>query len=366
MEANRKDAPSKEKTTAAAAPPAKGEKAKKPEAPSDPFILSASPHISSGESIRSLMNDVILALVPGLLVGIYYFGMDAVRVIAITTASAVAFEAATQRLMGRPVAVSDMSAVLTGVLLAMNLPTGSPWWICVIGSAVAIVIAKQLYGGIGYNIFNPALVARVVLLISWPVQMTTWPEPKPFFQRGVDTITGATSLGKMKESLLLQGDLSGIADIRWIDPFLGHTGGSLGEISAVALALGGIYLIARRVITWHIPVSYLGSVLLMAAIFHQIDPNRYAPATFHLVTGGLMLGAFYMATDLVTSPVTYRGMLIFGAGCGIITLVIRYWGGYPEGVSFAILLMNAATPLIDRWVKPKTFGTTPQMAGAGK
>jgi len=330
---------------------------KKPEIPKDPMVLSSSPHISSGESIPFLMTQVILALIPGLLVGVYFFGMDALRVIIITTVSAVGFEALTQKLMKRSSTITDMSAAVTGILLAMNLPSGAPWWLCIIGSGVAIVVSKQLYGGIGYNPFNPALVARVVLLISWPVQMTQWPVPQPFFKRSVDAVTAATPLGKMKESLLLQGDLSGIADFSWADPFLGHVGGSIGEISALALTLGGLYLMARRVITWHIPVSFLGSVLVIASVFHLIDPNKYASPQFHLVTGGLILGAFFMATDLVTSPVTHRGMVVFGAGCGIITMVIRYWGGYPEGVSFSILLMNAATPLIDRWIKPRIFGT---------
>ncbi len=353
----------KKETTSNAAPKEKAPKAaaKKPvnkeEPPAEPLVLSSSPHIASGESIPLLMHNVILALIPGLLVGFYFFGFDALRVVLITTVSAIGFEALLQRIMHRTVTVCDLSAALTGILLAMNLPAGAPWWLCIVGSGVAIIIGKQLYGGLGYNLFNPALVARVVLLISWPVQMTTWPKAQPFFQRGVDAVTGATPLGRMKESILLHQDLSGIAHLSLIDPFLGHVGGSLGEISALALIIGGLYLIAKRVITWHIPFSFLGTVLVMAALFHGIDPNRYAPLQFHLVTGGLILGAFFMATDLVTSPVTHRGMLIFGAGCGLITMTIRFWGGYPEGVSFAILLMNAATPLIDRWVKPRTFGT---------
>ena len=321
------------------------------------MVLSSSPHITSGESIPFLMTQVILALIPGLLVGVYFFGMDALRVIIITTVSAVGFEALTQKLMKRRSTITDMSAAVTGILLAMNLPSGAPWWLCIIGSGVAIVVTKEIYGGIGYNLFNPALVARVVLLISWPVQMTQWPVPQPFFKRSVDAVTAATPLGKMKESLMLRGDLSGIADWTWLDPFLGNTGGSVGEISALALTLGGLYLLARRIITWHIPASYIGSVMAMATVFHLIDPAKYASPLFHLVNGGLILGAFFMATDLVTSPVTRRGMVVFGLGCGIITMVIRNWGGYPEGVSFAILLMNAATPLIDRWIKPRTFGT---------
>lgn len=330
---------------------------KKPQAPAEPMVLSSSPHITSGETIEYLMTQVLLALIPGLLVGIYFFGLDALRVLTITTVSAVGFEALYQRLTKKKITVYDRSAAVTGILLAMNLPSGAPWWLCMIGSAFAIVICKQLYGGLGYNPFNPALAARVFLLISWPVQMTRWPVSHPYFVQAVDAVTSATPLGKMKDSLLMHGDLSGIADLSWIDPFLGYVGGSLGEISALALIMGGLYLIARRVITWHIPASFLGTVAVMASIFHQIAPERYASPLFHLFTGGLILGAFFMATDLVTSPVTHRGMVIFGTGCGLITMVIRYWGGYPEGVSFAILLMNAATPLIDRWVKPRTFGT---------
>lgn len=347
-------------TTSKPAPKEKENKApikKKEETPAEPMVLSSSPHIASGESIPLLMHHVILALVPGLLVGFYFFGIDALRVLLITTVTAIGFEVLLQRMMRRPVTVSDLSAAVTGILLAMNLPAGAPWWLCVIGSGVAIVVGKQIYGGLGYNLFNPALVARVVLLISWPVQMTTWPKAQPFFQRAVDAVTGATPLGRMKESILLHHNLSGIAKVSLMDPFLGHVGGSLGEISALALLLGGLYLIAKRVITWHIPVSFLGTVLVVAALFNFVDPNRYASPQFHLVTGGLILGAFFMATDLVTSPVTHRGMLTFGVGCGLITMMIRFWGGYPEGVSFSILLMNAATPLIDRWVKPRTFGT---------
>lgn len=342
----------------AKAPPA-AKKEKKEEAPASLLTLSSSPHINSGESIPAIMTQVIVALIPGLLVGVYYFGMDALGVIVITTVSAIGFEALSQRIMKRPVTLSDMSAAVTGVLLAMNMPSGAPWWLCVVGSGIAIVVSKQLYGGLGYNPFNPALVARVVLLISWPVQMTTWPLPQPLFQRTVDTVTGATPLGKMQESLLLNGDLSGIADISLMDPLLGRVGGSLGEISALALVAGGLYLLARRIISWHTPASYIGSVLVIASIFHLMDPTKYASPLFHLVSGSLMLGAFFMATDYVSSPVTRRGMLIFGTGCGVITMMIRYWGGYPEGVSFAILLMNAATPLIDRWIKPRTFGTVP-------
>jgi electron transport complex protein RnfD len=357
MEEKKPQQDQEEKSGAKSDTGAAAKAAKKPETPPNPLILSSSPHISSGESIQQIMTQVIFALIPGLLVGVYFFGMDALGVIVITTASAIGFEALSQRVMKRPVTVSDMSAAVTGVLLAMNLPAGSPWWLCVVGSGIAIVVGKHVYGGLGYNPFNPALVARVVLLISWPVQMTTWPLPQHLFQRTVDTVTGATPLGLMKESLLLRGDLSGIEEITWVNPFLGNTGGSLGEISALTLALGGVYLIYKRIITWHIPASYVGSVVVITAIFHLIDPTRYASTLFHLVSGGLVLGAFFMATDLVSSPVTRRGMVIFGVGCGVITMMIRYWGGYPEGVSFAILLMNAATPLIDRWVKPRTFGT---------
>jgi electron transport complex protein RnfD len=302
------------------------------------------------------MYGVLIALLPGALVGAYYFGLNALRVMAVSIIACLVFEGLVLKVRGKDMSsLRDGSAILTGLLLAMNLPSNIPWWMVVVGALVAIGIGKQVYGGLGYNPFNPALVARVFLLISFPVALTSWPVPKPF-SFSLDTITGATPLGEMKTSVMMQGNIGAAADMSLIDPLIGNMGGSLGEIGALALALGGIYLLARKIITWHIPVSYLGTVFVMTGIYWLINPEIYAPPTFHIVTGGLMLGAFFMATDYVTSPVTGKGMIIFGIGCGVITVFIRLFGGYPEGVSFAILLMNGATPLIDRYTRPRVFG----------
>lgn len=319
------------------------------------LILSSSPHIHCGESIASTMHTVILALIPACLAGIYYFGLPALWVIIIAMLSCMIFEAAAQKAMKKKVTIYDGSAALTGILLAMNLPPSSPWWMVVLGSLIAIGMGKHIYGGLGYNPFNPALVARVVLLISFPVQMTTWTLPSPILAGG-DAVTGATPLGMIKEGLMKSGNISAIKEVSEGALFLGNIGGSIGEISAFALILGAALLFYKGYITWHIPFSFIGSSFIFAGIFWFIDPTRYADPVFHIFTGGIMLGAFFMATDYVTSPMTGKGMIIFGAGCGLITMIIRLWGGYPEGVSFAILLMNSATPLIDRYTVPKRFG----------
>ncbi len=319
-------------------------------------VLTPAPHLRSSSTIETAMYSVILALLPATAVGIYYFGLNAVRVIVLCVVLCVAFEALALRLRGSGMeALKDGSAVLTGLLLAMNLPSNSPSWMILVGCIVAILLTKHVYGGLGFNSFNPALVARVFLLISFPVAMTSWPEPKPF-TISLDAVTKATPLGEMKMNLLLQGNLGDMANMGLMEPFLGRMGGSLGEISALALLLGGIFLIARGVITWHIPVSYIATVFGMTGVYWLLDPTRYASPIFHMVTGGLMLGAIFMATDYVTSPVTAKGMIIFGVGCGVITVFIRLFGGYPEGVSFAILLMNSATPLIDNYTQPRVFG----------
>jgi electron transport complex protein RnfD len=265
--------------------------------------------------------------------------------------------------MGKRIAVKDGSAVLTGLLLAMNLPSNAPWWLVIIGSAFAIIIGKQIFGGLGFNIFNPALAARVFLLISWPVQMTSWPKPATIFSKApVDVVTAATPLGLIKSELLLKNNIGEAANISLIDMIIGNIGGSLGEVSAILLLLGGIFLIYRAYISWHIPASFIGTVVIISAIFWIIDPARYASPLFHVLTGGLMLGAFFMATDYVTSPITPKGMIIFGFGCGFITILIRLFGAYPEGVSFAIMLMNLVTPLIDKYVRPSLFGEVKKVA----
>jgi len=320
------------------------------------FILSSSPHIHSGESTPRIMYSVAAALVPAVLAGVYLFGPRALWVILLSVAVALATEAGAQRLMGRKVTISDGSALVTGILLALNVPPTVPWWLVVVGSAIAIVIGKQIYGGLGYNPFNPALVARVVLLISFPVQMTTWVKPSPLFSGAADAVTTATPLGAMKTHLMVKGTLEGFTMTDLWNPFIGTIGGCIGETSVIALLIGAGFLLYRGYISWHIPVTFMGTVFVLSGLFWLIKPDQYMNPLFHVLTGGLVLGAFYMATDMVTSPVTYRGMMVFGAGCGAVTIVIRLFGGYPEGVSYSILLMNAATPLIDRYSRPKTFG----------
>ena len=319
------------------------------------FVVSSSPHMHDGRTVAQIMRLVLIALAPAALFSIYIFGLDALRVIMISIASAKIFEAISQKIMKRPITLRDSSAALTGLLLAMNLPSTSPWWLIVVGNFFAIVIAKQLYGGLGYNPFNPALVGRVVLLISFPVHMTArWVTNSRF---GADAVTTATPLTQMKESLATLGHIDiAFGKEQIFDLLIGNKAGCLGETSIVLLALGGLFLLWKRVISWRIPVIFIGAVWTMTGIFHLIDPAHYANPSFHVITGGLFLGAIFMATDYVTTPVTRKGMLIFGAGCGVITVLIRLWGAYPEGVSFAILLMNAATPLIDRYTKPKVFG----------
>ena len=320
------------------------------------FILSSSPHIHSGESTPRIMYSVVAALIPAMFAGVYLFGLRALWVMLLSVGAGLATEAGAQKVMGRKVTISDGSALVTGILLALNLPPAVPWWLPVVGTAIAIVIGKQIYGGLGYNPFNPALVARVVLLISFPVQMTTWVKPGPPFSGAIDAVTTATPLGAMKTHLMVKGTLEGFTMGGLWDPFIGTIGGCIGETSVVALLIGAGFLLYRGYITWHIPVTFVGTVFILSGIFWLINPDQYMNPLFHILTGGLMLGAFYMATDMVTSPVTTRGMVVFGAGCGFITVIIRLFGGYPEGVSYSILLMNAATPLIDRYTRPKTFG----------
>ncbi len=337
---------------------------KKPKEETGPrFLVSSSPHMHDGQSIGGIMRLVIYALLPATLFSIYVFGLSALRVIVLSIASAVVFEMLSQRIMKRSVRIGDWSAVLTGLLLALNLPSTSPWWLVVVGSFFAIVIAKQIYGGLGYNPFNPALVGRVVLLISFPVQMTArWVAPSRW---GMEAITTATPLGRIRESLMSRGSIDlHLTQQEWIDLAVGNRAGCLGEVSVVLLLAGGIFLVAKRVISWHTPAAFIGSVWILTGIFHLVDPARYADPSFHVITGGLFIGAFFMATDYVTSPITGKGMLIFGAGCGLITVVIRLFGAYPEGVSFAILLMNAATPLIDRYTRPVVFGAQKRKAAA--
>ncbi|MFV1957001.1 MAG: RnfABCDGE type electron transport complex subunit D [bacterium] len=319
-------------------------------------VLAPSPHLRSPDTIEIAMYSVLIALAPGALVGIYFFGLNAIRVIFISVAGCLLLEAIVLKMRGHSFsALTDGSAIITGLLLAMNLPSSAPGWMILVGAVVAIMFGKHIYGGLGYNPFNPALVARVFLLISFPVAMTSWPQPGKF-TFSLDTVTMATPLGEMKTNLLMTGTIGDAAKIDLVAPFLGNFAGSLGEVSALALIAGGIFLLARKVITWHIPVTFIVTVFVMTGMFWIINPQKFASPGFHMVTGGLMLGAIFMATDYVTSPVTNSGMIVFGIGAGALTVFIRLFAGYPEGVSFAILLMNAATPIIDHYTKPRTFG----------
>lgn len=323
------------------------------------YNISNSPHIFGKDSTRSVMTDVIIALMPAFIASVFFFGTGAIIVTLVSVASCVAFEFIIQKyILKGPVTVTDGSAVVTGLLLAFNLPSNIPVFIVILGSLVAIGIAKMTFGGIGNNPFNPALVGRVFLLISFPVKMTSWPVPMGFKTGYTDAITGATALGVVKEGLRNGESLSSLADKvpTHMQMFYGRMGGSLGEVAALALLIGFIYLLVRKVITWHIPVSVLGAVAIFTGILWLVDPSKNADPMFHLLTGGVMLGAIFMATDYVTSPMTHKGMLLYGVGIGVITVIIRVYGSYPEGVSFAILIMNAFVPLINMTMKPKRFG----------
>jgi len=306
------------------------------------------------------MYDVVIALIPAFLVSLYVFGIGAFIVTAVAVISCLLFEYLIQKyLMKTNVTIGDGSALITGILLAFNLPSGLPIWMIIVGSLVAIGVAKLSFGGLGFNIFNPALVGRVFLLISFPVQMTMWPTAVENNTIIADAVTGATPLGVIKEGLMFGETMTNIsANLPSnIEMFLGLSGGSIGEMSALALLLGGIYLIVRKVITWHIPVTMLVTMAVMTGIFWVIDPESYASPLIHILSGGALLGAFFMATDLVTSPMTKKGMVIFAIGIAVITVVIRLFGAYPEGVSFGIIIMNAFVPLINTYFKPLRFGS---------
>ena len=310
--------------------------------------VSGSPHVHSDDSVQKIMWSVVIALMPAFVVSIFYFGLPVIILTLVSVGCCVLFEYLIQRfIMKVKPTISDGSAVVTGMLLAFNVPANLPIWMMVIGAIVAIGIAKMPFGGLGHNPFNPALVARVFLLIAFPVAMTSWPVPTPIWGFA-DAVTGPTPLGILKEG--------GNAEMpTYVNMLVGQMGGSFGEVSAIALLIGAIFLLIRRVITWHIPVSFILTVFVFAGIFWLIDPTQYANPFFHVLAGGLILGACFMATDMVTSPVTPWGMIVFGCGCGLLTIIIRMFGAYPEGVSFSILIMNALVPLINRAFKPKTY-----------
>ena len=303
------------------------------------------------------MYRVLLALVPALLVAIYYFGWYALRLTVISVGACMLTEWLIQKfLIKGPLTINDGSAALTGLLLAFNVPANLPIWMVIVGAVVAIGIGKMAFGGLGKNPFNPALVGRVFMLVSFPTAMTTWPKATPIFDSDffADAVTGPTPLGILKESG--RQTLEQVGDMQFMDMVLGNRGGAFGEVCTIALLLGAIYLICRKVIDVFTPLSILLTVYIFTGICHLINPEIYIAPQYHLVYGGLILGAFFMATDMVTSPMTIRGKILFGFGIGVITVVIRLWGAYPEGVSFAILIMNALTPLINKAFKPKVFG----------
>lgn len=317
--------------------------------------VSSSPHIRSEITTQRIMLDVIIGLIPATLAGIYFFGARAALLITVTILASVGFEYGIRKILKRNNMIGDFSAVVTGLLLALNLPPNLPLWMAIVGAFFAIVIVKQLFGGIGYNFVNPALTARAILLVSYGTKMATWEEPikritavaaDAVSTATVDVSTYATPLGVLKGG----GELPSIWDM-----FLGNIGGSLGETSALALIIGGIYLIVRGVISWHIPVLYTGTVALMAWILGPDGLFTGAPLV-HILAGGLLLGAFFMATDYTTSPMTKKGIVIYAVGCGVLTILFRLYTNMPGGVSYAILLMNVVTPMIDRYTKPKQFG----------
>jgi Na+-translocating ferredoxin:NAD+ oxidoreductase subunit D len=349
-------------------------------------MLTSGPFAHTTNTVQRTMATVLLALVPATLFDLYLFGWPAILLFGVTIGACVVAEALSLAIAGRPVVrtLADGSAVLTGWLLAMTLPPWAPWWIGVLGAIFAIPLAKQVFGGLGQNLFNPAMVARVALLVSFPVVMTAWIAPHPLFSADApgladaisitfggqipDGMTGATALGFVKtelsrgipvaDSIQAFGHQSTAAPPDLMDLAFGYKPGSLGETSAILILLGGLYLIRRGIISWHIPVTVIGTLFLMGTLFNLGDPARYAPGLFHLLSGATFLGAFFIATDYVTSPVSEKGQLIFGVGVGLLTWVIRTYAGYPEGMAFAVLLMNSLTPIIDQYTRPRLFGRT--------
>jgi len=321
--------------------------------------ISPSPHFHGKDTTRNLMLGVVIALMPALFTSVFYFGMGAVIVTATSVTSCILFEYLIQRfILKKPVSVTDGSALVTGLLLAFNLPSNIPVFVIILGSLVAIGIAKMTFGGLGNNPFNPALVGRVFMLISFPVQMTSWPIPAGIKAGYTDAVTGATPLAVLKEGIKNGESLSQLMEKvpTTVQMLIGKMGGSIGEVAALALIIGFGYMLYRKIITWHIPVSVIGSVTIFTTILWLIKPETNANPVFHLLTGGLLLGAIFMATDYVTSPMNKKAMIIYGCGIGVLTVIIRVWGAYPEGVSFAILIMNAFVPLMNAYIKPKRFG----------
>jgi electron transport complex protein RnfD len=309
------------------------------------LIASTSPHIRRRETTSSIMRDVLIALLPALWVALYFFRFHALSVIFFSILSCVATEYFMNKIRNKPNTLGDLSAVLTGLLLAFCLPPAFPWWMTMFGGAFAIGIVKQLFGGLGHNFMNPALAGRAFLMASWPSAMTRWVAP------GLAAVTTATPLALIKPGTEVMGTLPSIGNLFW-----GNIGGSIGETSACALLIGAAYLLYRKIITWHIPVAFIGTTALLGWILGGANGLFSGNWLYHIFAGGLILGAFFMATDYTTSPVTAQGKLLMGLGCGCLTIIIRLYGGYPEGVAYSILLMNLLVPMIDRYWIPKRFG----------
>ena len=320
------------------------------------LVISLSPHVHGGDSVKKNMYGVLIALIPAFLVSLYFFGLGALIGTATSVAACLFFEWAIGKFLMKKetTTICDGSAVITGVLLAFNLPSNLPIWIIILGALFAIGVGKMSFGGLGNNPFNPALAGRVFLLLSFPVQMTSWPVVGQLTAY-TDATTAATPLNLMKQ--IAGGNIEALKDLpSSFDLLIGNNGGCLGEVSALALLLGLAYMLWKKIITWHIPISILATVFVFSGIMHLVDPELYVSPVLQLLTGGLMLGAIFMATDYVTSPMSKKGMLIYGVCIGLLTVIIRLFGAYPEGMSFAILIMNAFTPLINTYCKPKRFG----------
>ena len=318
--------------------------------------VSVAPHIQQKITTSSIMYNTLIALVPALLAGIYFFGFPALKLALICMATAVACEAGMQGLMGRKLAIKNGSALLLGLLFALICTSELPWWIAVLGTAMAVILGREIYGGLGNNPFNAVLVGWAVVRVSFANKMLTWMMPEPLFGLAPGGYIEYPPLEVLKTD-----GVDALMDLPWLDLFIGNVPGTIGTVSVVAILIGGIYLLARRIITWHIPVSFLASAWLFGLIFWLIDPGTYANPTIYLLSGWIFIGAFFLATDKGTVPVTGPGMIIFGIGCGLITMIIRYWGGFTDGVAFAVLLMNAATPLLDR-VRPRVYGRVKEVA----
>lgn len=318
------------------------------------LIVAPSPHITSKNSTQKLMLNVIIALIPALALSIIFYGASILLITVVSIISCIVFEWIIGKLLlKRESSITDLSATLTGLLLAFNLPSSVPLWLVVLGALVAIGLGKMTYGGIGQNIFNPALVGRVFLLIAFPVHMTYFPD----VLSGSDVFSGATPLSYFKEAIASGQNIQEITQMLPLSNMISNMKqGSVGEVSSIALLCGFIYLLYQKVITWHIPVAILGTMFIFGGIAYFVNPTIFMNPLTHIFTGGAILGAIYMATDYVTSPMSKKGMIIYGIGIGVITMLVRVWGAYPEGISFAILILNAFVPLINMYIKPKHFG----------